>query len=137
MSRLRLSWSMATFVAAMAVAGWLGVRSFPLQAAPQEKSNETIYRIGDEGVSPPKVLSKIEPEYTAEARDARIEGTVELSLQIDADGLAQNIQITRSLDGGLDQSAAAAIQQWRFKPGEKNGKPVRVAAKIEVNFHLN
>ena len=137
MSRLRLSWSMATFVAAMAVASWLGVRSFPLQAAPQEKSTETIYRIGDEGVTPPKVLSKIEPEYTAEARDARIEGTVELSLQIDADGLAQNIQITRSLDGGLDQSAAAAIQQWRFKPGEKNGKPVRVAAKIEVNFRLN
>ena len=52
------------------------------------------------------------------------------------DGLAQNIQVTRSLDGGLDQSAIAAVQQWRFKPGEKNGTPVRVAAKIEINFRL-
>jgi TonB family protein len=137
MSKLRLSWSLATFVAALALAGWLGVRSFPLQAAPQEKPDETVYRIGDEGVTPPKVLSKTEPEYTAEARDAKIEGAVVLSLQIDADGLAQNIQIMRSLDSGLDQNAVAAIQQWRFEPGEKNGKPVRVAAKIEVNFRLN
>jgi TonB family protein len=137
MSRLRLSWSLAAFAGALALAGWLGVRSFPLQAAPQEKSDETIYRIGDEGVTPPKVLSKIEPDYTDEARNAKIEGVVELSVQIGADGLAQNIQITRSLDGGLDQSAVAAIQQWRFKPGEKNGKPVRVAAKIEVNYRLD
>ena len=96
-----------------------------------------IYRIGEDGVTAPKVLSKTEPAYTLEARNAKIEGTVELSVEIDADGLAQNIEVTRSLDGGLDQSAVAAIQQWRFKPGEKNGKPVRVAAKIEVSFRLN
>jgi TonB family protein len=119
------------------MAGWLSIRSFPLQAAQQEKLAERIYRVGEEGVTPPKVLSKIEPAYTPEARDAKIEGTVGLSVEIDADGLAKNIQITRSLDGGLDQNAVAAIGQWRFKPGEKNGKPVRVGAKIEVNFRLN
>jgi|SRR5579864_1312091 len=101
------------------------------------QNGEKLYRIGEEGVTAPKVLSKTEPVYTAEARTAKIEGTVELSLEIDADGLAQDIQVLRSLDGGLDQSAVAAVQQWRFKPGEKSGKPVRVAAKIEVNFRLN
>jgi TonB family protein len=98
------------------------------------QSDEKVYRIGEEGVTPPTVLSKTEPVYTDEARDAKIEGTVVLSLEIDMDGLAQNIEVTRSLDGGLDQSAVTAVQQWRFKPGEKNGKPVRVTAKIEVNF---
>jgi len=134
MSRLRLSWSLVTLAAALTMAGWLSIRSFPLQAAPQA---ERIYHVGEEGVTPPKVLSKIEPAYTAEARDAKIEGIVGLSVEIDTDGLAKNIQITRSLDGGLDQNAIAAIGQWRFKPGEKNGKPVRVGAKIEVNFRLN
>jgi len=100
------------------------------------QTDEKIYRIGEEGVTPPTVLFKTEPVYTEEARNANIEGTVVLSLEIDTDGLAQNIEVTRSLDGGLDQSAVAAVQQWRFKPGEKNGTPVRVAAKIEINFRL-
>src|ERR1700693_3797771 len=97
------------------------------------QTDEKVYRIGEEGVTPPTVLSRTEPVYTEEARNAKLRGTVELSVEIDRDGLAQNIQVTRSLDGGLDQSAIAAVQQWRFKPGEKNGTPVRVAAKIEIN----
>lgn len=101
-------------------------------AAGQEKT----YRVGEQGVTPPKVLYKMEPTYTDEARNAKIEGVVELAVEIDTEGLAQNIQVLRSLDGGLDQSAVASVQQWRFRPGQKNGKPVRVAAKIEVNFRL-
>ena len=100
------------------------------------QNDEKVYRIGEEGVTPPTVLSKTEPVYTDEARDAKIEGTVVLSLEIDTDGLAQNIEVTRSLDGGLDQRAIAAVQQWRFKPSEKDGKPVRIVAHIEVNFRL-
>jgi TonB family protein len=98
------------------------------------QTTERIYHIGEQGVTPPRVLSKTGPAYTDEARNAKIEGVVVLSLEIDTDGLSQNIQVVKSLDGGLDQSAVAAVQQWRFKPGEKDGKPVWVAAKIEVNF---
>lgn len=108
--------------------------AFGLVQIAAAQTDKKVYRIGEEGVTPPMVLSRTEPVYTEEARNAKIEGTVVLSLEIDMDGLAQNIEVTRSLDGGLDQSAVAAVQQWRFKPGEKNGKPVRVAAKIEVNF---
>jgi protein TonB len=98
------------------------------------QTTERIYHIGEQGVTPPRVLSKTEPAYTDEARNAKIEGVVVLSMEIDTDGFPQNIQVVRSLDGGLDQSAVAAVQQWRFKPGEKDGKPVRVAVKVEVNF---
>jgi TonB family protein len=44
--------------------------------------------------------------------------------------------IKHALDGRLDQSAVSAVQQWAFKPAQKNGKAVRVAAHIEVNFRL-
>ncbi|MGH9482235.1 MAG: TonB family protein, partial [Terriglobales bacterium] len=37
---------------------------------------------------------------------------------------------------GLDQKALEAVKLWRFEPAKKNGRPVRVAANIEVNFHL-
>lgn len=98
------------------------------------QNGEKVYRIGEEGFTVPKVLSWTHPGYTAEARIAHIEGIVELSVEIDVEGCAENIRVTRSLDPGLDHSAVAAVQQWRFKPGEKNGKPVRVASKITVDF---
>ena len=55
---------------------------------------------------------------------------------IDPQGQPHNILVTRSLDKGLDQQAIAAIEKWHFAPGIKDGKPVRAAATIEVNFHL-
>jgi TonB family protein len=84
----------------------------------------------------PKVVSKVEPNYTDDARNAKIEGPVVLSLIVDAQGRPEKVQVTKSLDKGLDQQAIAAIEKWHFAPGIKDGKPVRAAAIIEVNFRL-
>ena len=86
--------------------------------------------------TPPKVVSKVEPDYTDDARNAKIQGTVVLSVIVDTLGRAQKIRVTKSLDKGMDQQAIAAIEKWHFAPGIKDGKPVRAAATIEVNFHL-
>jgi protein TonB len=93
------------------------------------------YRIGG-GVSAPTVLVKVEPEYSEEARKAKWQGTVVLSLVVDENGAAQGIKVTKSLGLGLDQKAIEAVLRWRFKPGMKDGKPVPVMASIEVNFRL-
>jgi TonB family protein len=53
-----------------------------------------------------------------------------------ADGTAQIVSVVRSLGYGLDESAVAALQQWMFAPGMKDGQPVNVAINIEVNFNL-
>jgi TonB family protein len=93
------------------------------------------YRIGG-GVSPPTVLSKVEPEYSEEARKAKWQGTVILQLVVDEKGLPKDMKVTRSLGLGLDQKAIEAVAKWKFKPGLKDGKPVPVIATIEVNFRL-
>jgi TonB family protein len=95
-----------------------------------------VYRVGN-GVTAPKVVAKIEPQYTEEARDAKIQGTTLLSVDIDPSGMATNIQVQRSLEPGLDQKAIDAVRQWHFQPGTKDGVPVTVRASIEVNFRLN
>ena len=96
---------------------------------------EKIYKIGP-GIVPPKILEKTEPQYTDDAKAAKIEGTVQLTMVVSTDQRAHDIKVTKSLDLGLDASAIAAIQAWRFQPAMKNGKAVPVQAKIEVNFHL-
>jgi TonB family protein len=94
-----------------------------------------VYRVGG-GVTAPIVLSKKDPEYSEEARKAKYQGVVLLSIEVTASGTASNIKVVRSLGLGLDEKAIDAVKQWKFKPGYKDGKPVTVAATIEVNFRL-
>ncbi|MGD0498084.1 MAG: energy transducer TonB [Bryobacteraceae bacterium] len=94
-----------------------------------------VYRVGN-GVTAPRVLYKKEPEYSVEARLAKLSGTVVLSVEVGPDGLAHNIQVVRSLGMGLDEKAIEAAGAWRFEPGKKDGAPVTVQVAIEVNFRF-
>jgi TonB family protein len=94
-----------------------------------------VYRVGG-GVTAPVLLYKKEPEYSEEARKAKYQGTVLLYIEVDSSGKATNIRVQKSLGLGLDEKAMEAVKQWKFKPGYKDGKPVTVAATIEVNFRL-
>lgn len=94
-----------------------------------------VYRIGG-GVSAPQLLFKVEPEYSEEARKAKFQGTVVLYVEVDEKGIPRNLRIVRALGLGLDEKALEAVQKWRFKPGQKDGKAVPVAATVEVNFRL-
>ncbi len=94
-----------------------------------------VFRVGG-GVTAPVVLFKIDPEYSEEARKAKYSGTVVLYIEVDAAGKARNLRVVKGIGLGLDEKAIEAVQKWRFKPGLKDGKPVTVAAHIEVNFRL-
>ena len=94
-----------------------------------------VFRIGG-GVTSPRLLYKVEPEYSEEARKAKYQGTVMLAVEVWEDGIAHNIRVLRSLGLGLDEKAVEAVKQWKFSPGKKDGKPVRVAAQIQVSFRL-
>ena len=94
-----------------------------------------VARIGG-AVSQPRVIYKVEPHYTQEARDAKLQGIVMLTLEVWEDGLAHNIRVINSLGLGLDEKAVEAVKQWRFSPGMKDGKPVKVLAQIQVSFRL-
>ncbi|MEO8659950.1 MAG: energy transducer TonB [Bryobacteraceae bacterium] len=94
-----------------------------------------VYRIGG-GVSAPVPIFKVEPEYSEEARKAKFQGTVLLSIVVDETGKTRDIKVLRTLGLGLDEKAIEAVMKWRFRPAYKDGKPVPVAANVEVNFRL-
>jgi TonB family protein len=93
------------------------------------------FRVGG-GVSQPQVLSKVDPEYSEEARKAKYSGTVLLQLVVDVDGKAKNVKVVKGVGLGLDEKAVEAVMKWKFIPGKKNGSPVPVYATVEVNFRL-
>jgi TonB family protein len=100
------------------------------------QAQRKTYKVSDAGVISPRLIEKHEPEYTKEAKEAKIEGSVGISAIVDIDGRAHDIKVARGLDEGLDANAIAAIATWRFAPAQKDGEPVPVSVNIEVNFRL-
>jgi TonB family protein len=94
-----------------------------------------VYPIGA-GVTAPTIIYKTEPSYTNEAREKKLSGNVNLSLIVNAAGQPKEIQVTRTLGMGLDEKAVEAVSKWRFKPGMKDGVPVRVRVTIFVAFQI-
>ncbi|MCY4585953.1 MAG: M56 family metallopeptidase [Bryobacterales bacterium] len=159
MTKSRIVVSLAAVAILLAATGVLTVSYLPLHKAPQGLENleldengasarhlfnllrgwilhGTLERVGN-GVSAPRLLNKVEPVYSEEAREAKVQGTAVLKVEVWPDGKAHNIRVVRGLGSGLDEKAVKAVEQWEFEPGLKDGEPVRVAATVEMNFRMN
>lgn len=86
------------------------------------------------GGAAPRLVNRIEPEYTAQARRARIQGKLVLECVVNSRGVPERVRVVLGLEPGLDSNAAAAVRRWRFEPAMKDGKPVPVRVAIEVSF---
>lgn len=95
------------------------------------------YRPGS-GITIPRVVREIKPQYTAEAMRAKVQGVAWIECVVMPDGSVGDVRIIRSLDPvfGLDQEAIKAARQWRFVPGTRQGEPVPVIITIELTFTL-
>ena len=98
--------------------------------------DRTVHRMGEEGMKAPVPVYRVDPAYTEEAKQAKIQGSVLISAVVNSEGRPEDIKVERSLDTGLDLNAVAAVSQWLFKPGTKDSQPVDIAVMIEVNFKL-
>jgi TonB family protein len=90
----------------------------------------------DKDVTPPKLVFKVEPAYTEEARLVKHQGSATLFIVVGTDGQIYGLRLVRGLGLGLDEQAADAVRKWRFEPGKKGDAPVCVSAQIAVNFRL-
>lgn len=61
---------------------------------------------------------------------------VMLAVAINASGTVDRIKVVQPLEPGLDQKAVEAVQQWKFSPATKDGKPVAVQIPVSVGFRL-
>jgi len=102
-------------------------------------SGPVLAGVGD--VSNPVLIqeTKVQPEYPELARIARVEGSVILQAVIQSDGSVAEVEVLRCNrpDRGFEDSAIAAVRQWKYKPALQNGKPVAVYFNVYVEFKLH
>ena len=84
----------------------------------------------------PTILYREKAQYTKEAKDNKVEGTVVLSVVFGADGQIGDVKVIRGLPDGLTQKAIEAASKIRFEPAMKDGQPVSVRGNLEYSFRL-
>jgi len=108
---------------------------FECGTSPLPSPEMKVSRVGN-GVSPPAATFRPEPQYSEEARAAKIQGGVMLQMVIDSTGHPTRLRVLEGAALGLDEKAIETVLTWRFKPAMRDEKPVNVLAQVQVNFRL-
>jgi protein TonB len=88
-----------------------------------------------EGSAVGMLIYKVEPEYPAKAKKARISGIVKLTATISKTGEISDLHAECGPES-LQESALKAVRQWKYRPYLLRGEPVEVQTTIKVTFAL-
>ena len=76
-------------------------------------------------------------KYPAEARANRVTGKLIMSFIIEIDGTVSNIKLIKGIGFGCDEELLRVFEKMpKWKPGIKDGVPVRTYQEIPVVFDL-
>ncbi len=86
---------------------------------------------------PPVAITLVRPKYPALARQAGIEGVVQVQVTIGINGRILKARVYSSdVTPAMDRAAVRAAFRCVFEPAEQQGKPVMVTAMIPFEFRL-
>lgn len=78
-------------------------------------------------------VSKPQPEYSAIAKQLKLEGAVSLNAYVTEEGTVDRVE-TVSGNPVLVRSAEEALKRWKFSKQTEDGKPVKFVATVTFNF---
>jgi TonB family protein len=116
--------------------GSLRTGGFADASAGSETATGRVTRRVSASSTAPEILFKPRPTYSKEGRELRIEGQVALDVILEASGKIRILQVLRPLGHGLDEAAAQAAEQIRFRPATRDGVPVDTRATLYITFQL-
>jgi len=108
--------------------------SAPVVQGGGQSASGTPARISG-GVMAGNILTKVQPVYPQEAKDAGISGAVVLHAIIGKEGTVESLVVV-SGPKELQGAALDAVKQWTYRPYLLNGEPTAVNTTITVNFSL-
>jgi protein TonB len=116
--------------------GILGSIGNPSNPVMPRTPEPTVHTLRLSHMSEGDLIHKVQPEYPALARSARIQGPVVLQAVISRQGTIENLRVITG-PPMLVRSALDAVSQWRYRPYILNNEPVEVETQIIVNFSLS
>jgi len=84
--------------------------------------------------SRPVRISGPNPQYTQEARDAKVAGTVIVKGTVDREGCLRNPVVVQGMEHGMSEAVLNAFRLWVFSPAVAGGKPVPAEYSVSVKF---
>lgn len=85
----------------------------------------------------PELMASVPPQYPPELRKARIEGLVTLVFVLDETGRVEDPRVESSTRPEFERPALEAVRKWKFRPGQKDGEPVRCYMRLPIRFRIN
>ena len=88
----------------------------------------------DDATVKPVPVKIVSPEFPAALHDSHTKGVVTVQFTVDVSGAVTEVAVVKSTNAGFDAAALDAVSKWRFKPGEKAGKPTAMRVKLPILF---
>ncbi len=85
-------------------------------------------------IEPPVPVRMVSPEYPNELRSKGVSGLVVLSCVIDDKGAVTKAEVTKSSNAAFNQPAIVAVEKWKFRPAQQDGKPVALVISLPIKF---
>jgi protein TonB len=114
---------------------WGGIDSatiLKLETAASAGNLKEIFSITDLDQRP-RALYQPSPIVNQKMRD-RAPGTVYIIFLVDPRGRVESPRVQQSSDPVFEAAALAAVKQWKFEPGKRNGRPVRFRMRVPMTF---
>jgi TonB family protein len=87
-----------------------------------------------QGVRLPRPYARLRPDYPESAARAEAEGTVDVLVDVRADGEVGAVRIARWAGFGLDEITVATVRKMHFFPAMKNGTAIAMRVLLRYNF---
>jgi TonB family protein len=100
-----------------------------IEEAPEDEKAAEV-----QGIRAPRPYRRLRPEYPQTAARADAEATVDVVVNVGADGEVGEVQVVRWAGFGLDESTIATVRQLHFFPAMKNGTPIPMRVMLRYNF---
>jgi protein TonB len=114
-------------------AGDFAMRLTAIDAASSQAESDAIFSAADLDQQP-RPVHQPPPDYPAELRRKKVEGTVYVLFLVDKNGRVVNPVVQKSTNSALEPAAVAAVRRWRFEPGRRRGQAVQFKMRVPISF---
>jgi protein TonB len=114
------------------IGGVLNTAARPVAPPPSGKA--APLRVGGR-VRPPKAIAQTRPDYPLLARQARIQGQVQIDAILDEQGNVIDMKVVAG-PPLLYQAALDALKRWKYEPTYLNDQPIAVEMIVTITFQL-